>query len=157
VTNAISQILLILVLISGLVSFTAVAQDEDSQETEILDEVPAADAPATVPEIVVPAAQPPAAPPAQPPAHACCRICTIGKACGNSCIAARLTCHQPAGCACNGEGPPIWATVQLWIASLFDREPVEEADVDEGEPCETVMADIFDAGQAARGSPRARA
>jgi hypothetical protein len=41
-----------------------------------------------------------APPPIQ--AQTCCRICTIGKACGNSCIAAYLTCHQPPGCACDG-------------------------------------------------------
>jgi len=32
----------------------------------------------------------------------CCKICRKGKACGNSCIARHLTCHQPPGCACNG-------------------------------------------------------
>lgn len=32
----------------------------------------------------------------------CCRVCTTGKACGNSCIAQTSTCSQPAGCACNG-------------------------------------------------------
>jgi len=32
----------------------------------------------------------------------CCKICTTGKACGNSCISRSYTCHQPPGCACNG-------------------------------------------------------
>lgn len=32
----------------------------------------------------------------------CCRVCTTGKACGDSCISRSLTCHQPPGCACNG-------------------------------------------------------
>jgi hypothetical protein len=32
----------------------------------------------------------------------CCRICTKGKACGDSCIARDKVCHQPPGCACNG-------------------------------------------------------
>src|SRR6266540_41818 len=40
-----------------------------------------------------------------PPGPVCCRVCTTGKACGNSCIAANLTCHQPPGCACNGLAP----------------------------------------------------
>lgn len=35
-------------------------------------------------------------------APSCCRVCTTGKACGDSCIARSLTCHQPPGCACNG-------------------------------------------------------
>jgi hypothetical protein len=34
--------------------------------------------------------------------RACCKICTKGIACGNSCISASKTCHQPPGCACNG-------------------------------------------------------
>ena len=28
---------------------------------------------------------------------ACCKICTTGKACGNSCISRSYTCHQPPG------------------------------------------------------------
>jgi hypothetical protein len=39
--------------------------------------------------------------PATPPARSCCRICTTGKACGNSCISRSFTCRQPPGCACN--------------------------------------------------------
>jgi hypothetical protein len=35
----------------------------------------------------------------------CCKICTSGKACGDSCIAAGSTCHAGAGCACNGSAP----------------------------------------------------
>jgi hypothetical protein len=42
------------------------------------------------------------APPAQPTRRPCCRVCTTGKACGNSCIARNRTCRQPPGCACNG-------------------------------------------------------
>lgn len=38
----------------------------------------------------------------QPQRRSCCKICTTGKACGNSCISRRYTCHQPPGCACNG-------------------------------------------------------
>lgn len=32
----------------------------------------------------------------------CCKICTTGKACGNSCISRSYTCHKPKGCACDG-------------------------------------------------------
>lgn len=35
-------------------------------------------------------------------AEGCCKVCTKGKACGNSCISKEKTCHQPKGCACNG-------------------------------------------------------
>ena len=31
---------------------------------------------------------------------ACCKYCSKGKPCGNSCISRRYTCHQPPGCAC---------------------------------------------------------
>jgi len=34
--------------------------------------------------------------------RSCCKICSAGKACGNSCISRRYTCHQPPGCACDG-------------------------------------------------------
>lgn len=34
----------------------------------------------------------------------CCRMCSRGKACGNSCIAAWKTCHRGAGCACDAGG-----------------------------------------------------
>jgi competence protein ComEC len=34
---------------------------------------------------------------------ACCRVCTTGKACGNSCINRTYQCHQPPGCACNSK------------------------------------------------------
>lgn len=43
----------------------------------------------------------PAATPA-PPARYCCKICTTGKACGDTCIARNKTCRQPPGCACDG-------------------------------------------------------
>lgn len=33
----------------------------------------------------------------------CCKICDLGKACGNACISERYTCHKGRGCACNVE------------------------------------------------------
>lgn len=35
-----------------------------------------------------------------PPAQ-CCKICSRGQACGNSCISRAYTCHQGPGCACD--------------------------------------------------------
>jgi hypothetical protein len=32
----------------------------------------------------------------------CCKHCSKGKACGDSCIARWKTCHKGKGCACNG-------------------------------------------------------
>lgn len=37
-----------------------------------------------------------------PTQQTCCKICSKGKACGNSCISRSYTCHQPPGCACDG-------------------------------------------------------
>jgi hypothetical protein len=34
-------------------------------------------------------------------APVCCKVCTTGKACGNSCINVNYNCHQPPGCACD--------------------------------------------------------
>jgi hypothetical protein len=40
--------------------------------------------------------------PQQPAAtRTCCKVCTRGKACGNSCISLNYTCHQSPGCACD--------------------------------------------------------
>ena len=30
----------------------------------------------------------------------CCKHCTSGQPCGDSCISSSYTCHQPPGCAC---------------------------------------------------------
>jgi hypothetical protein len=46
--------------------------------------------------LVRPAPKPPT------PPRTCCRICTTGKACGNSCIARNRTCRVGVGCACDG-------------------------------------------------------
>ena len=35
------------------------------------------------------------------PADQCCKVCSTGKACGNTCINANYNCHKGRGCACN--------------------------------------------------------
>jgi hypothetical protein len=37
-----------------------------------------------------------------PPAQACCKVCTVGNACGNTCISREKICHVGQGCACDG-------------------------------------------------------
>lgn len=32
----------------------------------------------------------------------CCKVCSKGKACGDSCISRDKECHKGKGCACNG-------------------------------------------------------
>ena len=44
---------------------------------------------------------PPGNPPPTTPSR-CCRVCTQGKACGNTCISVNFQCRTPPGCACNG-------------------------------------------------------
>jgi hypothetical protein len=39
-------------------------------------------------------------------AQGCCKYCTIGQPCGDTCIAAWMTCHKDPGCACSGNNPP---------------------------------------------------
>lgn len=34
--------------------------------------------------------------------YGCCKVCTVGKACGDTCIAAWKTCWVGPGCACDG-------------------------------------------------------
>lgn len=34
--------------------------------------------------------------------YGCCRVCTVGCACGNSCISCSKNCTKGVGCACNG-------------------------------------------------------
>ena len=36
------------------------------------------------------------------PALSCCKVCSVGKACGNTCISRNKTCHVGPGCACDG-------------------------------------------------------
>lgn len=35
------------------------------------------------------------------PEKNCCRVCRVGKACGNTCIARERTCNTSPGCACD--------------------------------------------------------
>jgi hypothetical protein len=35
-------------------------------------------------------------------AVACCKVCSLGKACGNTCISRNKTCHVGQECACDG-------------------------------------------------------
>jgi len=37
-----------------------------------------------------------------PAALSCCKVCTVGKACGNTCISRDKACHVGPGCACDG-------------------------------------------------------
>jgi len=55
--------------------------------------------PASAAPIPAPAARPSDS--SSQPARTCCRVCTRGKACGNSCINRGNPCRQPPGCACD--------------------------------------------------------
>lgn len=40
--------------------------------------------------------------PSIPDSSGCCKVCTNGQACGDSCISWSYTCHKGPGCACQG-------------------------------------------------------
>jgi hypothetical protein len=40
--------------------------------------------------------------PAPTPVKSCCKVCSKGKACGDTCISRSYTCHKGPGCACDG-------------------------------------------------------
>ncbi|WP_338864717.1 hypothetical protein [Myxococcus stipitatus] len=42
----------------------------------------------------------PAFEPSPPPARSCCKVCTTGCPCGDSCISCSKTCRKGPGCAC---------------------------------------------------------
>jgi len=53
----------------------------------------------------------------------CCRYCTTGKPCGNTCIARHLTCRTPGGCACFGNNVDP-ETEAEWLAAMEpDAQP----------------------------------
>lgn len=37
------------------------------------------------------------------PRSECCKVCSKGQACGNSCISRNKNCHKGRGCACDAE------------------------------------------------------
>jgi|SRR5580692_12474492 hypothetical protein len=41
--------------------------------------------------------------PACVPKEQCCKVCSKGKACGNTCIRADYNCHKGPGCACDSD------------------------------------------------------
>jgi len=61
--------------------------------------VPTVRPPRTPTPVVNPTSKPVVPSRSQP--QTCCKICTTGKACGDSCISRDKVCHQPPGCACN--------------------------------------------------------
>ena len=68
-------------------------------------------------------------------------MCTVGKACGNSCINVNLTCHQPAGCACNAASPGELDDAALLVdVNVIDSEELEAAE-SPSEPCPEVAAE----------------
>lgn len=52
--------------------------------------------PTSIPTIFLPPT------PTNAPPRACCKICSKGKACGDSCISKDKNCNVGPGCACNG-------------------------------------------------------
>jgi hypothetical protein len=51
------------------------------------------------------------------PAAQCCKICSKGQACGNTCISRTKTCHKDRGCACDA--------AEICPASQSDGLPID--------------------------------
>lgn len=78
-------------------------------------------APTTAPPRPVSTSPPQTAPaPAPPVTRNCCRICTTGKACGDSCINRSFNCYRGVGCACDArdlDRPPTSGSLVSVIAA----------------------------------------
>jgi hypothetical protein len=91
----------VLAILVTLLSLTTIAYSETPT-------VPAAAAPATLFAAVnannrlLRSLAVPCTAHAPPTALACCKVCSVGKACGNTCISREKTCHVGQGCACDG-------------------------------------------------------
>jgi len=72
---------------------------EVKKEAAVVEPAPALPPP-TEPTPPVPVPTPPTIQEAEP-YQGCCKVCSKGKACGNSCIAQNKTCHKAKGCACD--------------------------------------------------------
>ena len=99
----------------------AVSADISMRKLSTPSPSPAPPSPSPTPPSPSPA--PPRPSPAPPPSPTCCRVCTTGKACGDTCINRDFTCHTPPGCACNGLvgasiAPPNYTAVPMpsWVS-----------------------------------------
>jgi hypothetical protein len=91
-----------LLMITLALSSLCAASDVDSTSRAVSDRplIFAYDVPARTPEFLTSLGiEQPRAVPAQ---QSCCKICSKGKACGNTCIARDKVCHVGPGCACDG-------------------------------------------------------
>lgn len=82
---------------------------------------------------------PPVAPAApRPPTttRTCCRYCSSGQACGDSCISRSNTCRRGAGCACNAVAPENPITLVALARGVEALEFVVDAGL--GVPCDAV-------------------
>ena len=60
----------------------------------------------------------------EPATGSCCRRCSTGKPCGNTCIARNRTCRAGPGCACSLNGEP---SLDLAPIAMSPDEIIEEA------------------------------
>ena len=73
------------------------------------------------------------------PAPACCRRCTTGRACGNSCISASRNCNVGPGCACNASMQSESADLVSMTPEELEAEAVLLAELNaEPSPCEVL-------------------
>jgi beta-lactamase superfamily II metal-dependent hydrolase len=68
--------------------------------------------------------------PPPPPPSGCCKVCTTGKPCGDSCISSTLTCHVGPGCACSTAGGDSYTAALPWINYSPVQGPMPDAVAD---------------------------
>jgi len=90
---------------------------------------------------------PTATPRVDPPtnAGACCRTCTTGKACGDSCISRSFNCSKGVGCACNGLIVPDEAVPMTAEELIEEARLLAELNAEGAVPCDDAFALARDA------------
>jgi hypothetical protein len=70
------------------------------------------------------------------PESACCKVCTSGEACGDSCIDSSSTCSTSGGCACDASEVCTGNELSSQESCEAENPPVEDTGVDPFADCE---------------------
>ncbi len=74
-------------------------------------------------------------------AQKCCKYCSSGKACGDTCISANYTCSKPPGCACDGPSPSPSPTPQ-GCKEEINLNPTGEMSSRSGSECKDFLISV---------------
>ena len=90
------------------------------------------------------APEPTYTPPPAAETQSCCKYCTTGKACGDSCISRSYNCYKGVGCACNASDLDKDSLVYAILKLMQPTPPVVEVN-----PIAEVVSPFIDCGFAA--------